>query len=614
MLISFACSAQGSSHIKNNKPCEDCSGCFENETYHTSIAIVADGHGGEKYFRSRFGSKLAVETVHKVLDRFIEQTGKTNRGFFNEDAKAAKEKMDENLQRLERDIVSSWREKVLQHIKDNPWDKSELEFCGENKITIDENDNYQLVSIYGTTLLAAVVTEAFWFALQIGDGACVVIRETGKSEIAVPGDEDQGFGITKSLCNKDVLENFRHNFGFEKILGAIVATDGVTDSFSQEKYLEFTISELLKNFVEHPMETKKELENSLSGLSEQGSGDDVSIAVIFNPEAARPLIPVIVPAAQTELAYRQAKKDAERFKYELDALKQEAADWRKKHDAKEKALAVEQSNRKEMEQAIKQNEAELQNKQVKIELLQEQCSRAQEDLRNVREEQKKVAKEADTAWKEKNKALQDADNARHDREKERDKRSKVEQDLKDEQTLRKGAEKENRDLQKQLAKWKKQSVVSKPPKPPALPKPPVPSTQTSSFVISVSTAGSDKALSYIKDGKEKMDRGDNEGALQVYENALNIFGNIQSDYADVFSGYIHLAKGCIGMTNQLFGKAKTSLEEAKKYFVKLNDEEQATIVADLIALCEKWLNSDKTAAGTADDISLNQAVVRRKMD
>jgi hypothetical protein len=122
------------------------------------------------------------------------------------------------------------------------------------------------------------------------------------------------------------LKNFRHNFGFERILGATVATDGVVDSFPLEKYLKFTVSELLQKFVEHPEETKRELENSLPELSEQGSGDDVSIAGIFNPEVAKSLIPIIVPTTQTELAYKQVRKEAKKLKNELDALSQKAAD------------------------------------------------------------------------------------------------------------------------------------------------------------------------------------------------------------------------------------------------------------------------------------------------
>jgi hypothetical protein len=597
MLISFACCAQGSSHIKNNKPCEDYSGCFENKTYQTSIAIVADGHGGDKYFRSRFGSQLAVEAAYEVIDRFIEQTGKTNKGFFNEDAKKAQEKMAENLQRLERDLVSLWREKVLQHIKDNPWNESENAFCSKNKITIAENDKYQLVSIYGTTLLAAAVTETFWFVLQIGDGACVVIHETGKPEIAVSDDEEQGFGITKSLCNKDVLENFRHNFGFERILGLTVATDGVADSFPLEKYFEFTVSELLKKFVDDHEKTKKELESSLSQLSEQGSGDDVSIAGIFNPEAAKALIPIIIPAVQTELAYRQAEKEAKRAKYELDILKQDAADWRQKYDAREKALAAEQSKRREMEQTIKQKETELQDKQAEIERLGKQYRQAQEELRSAQAEKEKASKAADTEQREKIKAQRETSNVRRDREAERTKRGKAEQDLKDEQMRRKQVEQEVKDLQKQLEKMKKQPAVSEP---------------LGDFVPYVPPAGSDRiAASYIKDGKEKMEQKDYEGALQIYQDAFKSFSTIKSDYASIFNGYIHLAKGCIQMTDQLFDEAKTSFEEARKCFAQSTDRRKATVGIARISFYEKELNPTKTT-GTADDASLNHRAAQGK--
>jgi serine/threonine protein phosphatase PrpC len=88
MFEIFAASIQGESHIKNNnKPCEDNSGVYENEVscsntiYHIALAVVADGHGGDKYFRSRFGSKLAVETAHEEINSFIEATAEKGIGF-----------------------------------------------------------------------------------------------------------------------------------------------------------------------------------------------------------------------------------------------------------------------------------------------------------------------------------------------------------------------------------------------------------------------------------------------------------------------------------------------------------------------------------------------------
>jgi hypothetical protein len=435
MFIAFACSKQGFSHIKNGKPCEDYSDCFENRAYNTSIAIVADGHGGEKYFRSRYGSKLAVEAASDVLNRFIEQTGKSNKGFFNEDAKTDREKTEGNLQKLEKDIVSAWREKVLQHIKDNPWDDIEKKYCVEHGIKINENDHYQLAAIYGTTLLAVAATETFWFALQIGDGVCVVIHENGKVEIAVPDDEEQGFGITKSLCNKDALENFRHNFGFERILGITAATDGVSDSFPMEKYLEFNVSELLNSFVEHPEETKKDIEKSLPILSEHGSGDDVSIAGIFNQSAAKPILPIIVSAEKNKFENNQLKKENKKLKNEIDTLKQEAVDARQKWDAKEKDFFFEQAKRNEAEETIKQKENELWDKQAYIVQLESRCRQFKKDAER---------------------AENNESHARHERDTERNKRRKVEQSLGDEQRKRRQSEKTINDLQKRIKQLENQ--------------------------------------------------------------------------------------------------------------------------------------------------------------
>ncbi|MDR3171046.1 MAG: protein phosphatase 2C domain-containing protein [Treponema sp.] len=340
MFIGFALKQQGASHVRNhNKPCEDACGYFENEHYHTALAVIADGHGSDKYFRSRFGSALAVETAHEVIDGFIEQTGKENRGFFNPDAKNNHERMRENLEKIEKKMVLTWREKVFEHSRANPWTEKEIAFCREKGVSIPlENDENRLVNVYGSTLIAALVAEHFWFAIQIGDGGCVVIRENGIAGIVLEEDEEQGFGITKSLCNEDAINHFRHNFGFGTILGVTVASDGVTDSFSREDYLAFNSNNLLKNFVEQPDQACVELKNYLPKLSSQGSQDDVSIAGVFNAEIARPFLPFIEQAAQKQQAVVQVRQELVQVKLEAGRLRQESDSWQKKHATVENAL------------------------------------------------------------------------------------------------------------------------------------------------------------------------------------------------------------------------------------------------------------------------------------
>ena len=62
-------SCQGESHILINKVCQDSS--FSTTTDNISIAIVCDGHGGARYFRSDVGSKMAVEAIKDCVYTFV---------------------------------------------------------------------------------------------------------------------------------------------------------------------------------------------------------------------------------------------------------------------------------------------------------------------------------------------------------------------------------------------------------------------------------------------------------------------------------------------------------------------------------------------------------------
>lgn len=61
-----------------------------------------------------------------------------------------------------------------------------------------------------------------------------------------------------------------------------VCTDGVADSFAKDKYGDF-IRKIKNNLLEHDEKSVNiELQDFLPKLSEQGSGDDVSLAGIFD--------------------------------------------------------------------------------------------------------------------------------------------------------------------------------------------------------------------------------------------------------------------------------------------------------------------------------------------
>ena len=59
----------GYSHIIENKACQDFSLSYKDDTM--SVAIVSDGHGGEPYFRSDWGSKIACECAFDMIREFV---------------------------------------------------------------------------------------------------------------------------------------------------------------------------------------------------------------------------------------------------------------------------------------------------------------------------------------------------------------------------------------------------------------------------------------------------------------------------------------------------------------------------------------------------------------
>ena len=302
VFIGFSSKAQGESHKEKNSPCQDSSSFSISKNKKSGIAIVADGHGGEKYFRSAKGSSFAIEISKQAIELFeLQLQIRTNNN------------ITPNLKQLASNIIYQWRSFVLDDIQNFPFNEEEQTICSDNNIDINNDDD--LVSIYGTTLIAAYVNEVCWFALKIGDGTCVSILKNGKTENLIPEDERLGFGKTTSLCNTDAIDSFRYIFKNEIIAGVTVATDGVSDSFIPEKYYEFNIN-LLEDFLESES-AQGRLDIFLPELSQRGSRDDVAIAGIYNQEIGRKLL----LRRRKEKEFSLIKENRERDNYILGIKK-----------------------------------------------------------------------------------------------------------------------------------------------------------------------------------------------------------------------------------------------------------------------------------------------------
>lgn len=166
MFNAFSHSVRGASHEKRDLVCQDASSCRPGDRY--AVAVVADGHGSKKHFRSNFGSQFAVEATLETIDRFYE------------DADSFEQEFPKNhkmvIKNIEKQIISVWNEKVKAHLEANPVTVAEKKVFSDKEFADISPESY-----YGTTLVAAVAGKGYTFGIQIGDGSLVAIFEDGRA-------------------------------------------------------------------------------------------------------------------------------------------------------------------------------------------------------------------------------------------------------------------------------------------------------------------------------------------------------------------------------------------------------------------------------------------------
>ena len=277
-------SVQGFSHIRAGKECQDSSLCWQEKKY--DGIIISDGHGGEKYIRIATGSRFACEVGKEILSTFM-TTLENNRDFRREfyTQNGEREKM---LSQLERSIIQHWHERVAADLADHPLDTD------DRYRALEDGDRAALVKspvkAYGATFIAAVLTDSCFFVLKLGDGnACLLTRDLHAQLLnhLFPQleDDELQFNLTTSLCNSDADVAFKHCFCRLKdrraVQGLILTTDGIINSYqSEQAYLGF-IENIFAGYREQQRkDAHAELAEFLPRLSEKGSGDDLSVAII----------------------------------------------------------------------------------------------------------------------------------------------------------------------------------------------------------------------------------------------------------------------------------------------------------------------------------------------
>jgi len=301
MFGGFSHSVIGASHETSGLVCQDHSAYEVNEHY--SVAVIADGHGSKKYFRSHMGSQFAVESALDTIRHFYEDPEGFEQNF------PKNHKMI--LKNMKKQIIANWNARVQEHLANNPVRLAEMQ-----KFTKEEFKEIPPESYYGTTLVVAVSGRGFQFGLQIGDGSLVAIYEDGVPVMPMVYDESAPANMTASMCNSNAASMF-NSFYVEnkKAIAMYASSDGLYTSFSNEDdFLEYhlIITSQLDNLEAFAQSVKK----NLTKRSHYGTEDDISLACICDLD----LLQEKGPMLKAEVADRKAHA-AERKAQRLAALR-----------------------------------------------------------------------------------------------------------------------------------------------------------------------------------------------------------------------------------------------------------------------------------------------------
>lgn len=272
---------RGASHERSGAPNQDAIRWWCDEATGLPIILaVADGHGSAKCFRSDIGAKFAVETAVATLRERLFDGGER-------DLTTIKRGFEE---RIPQELERHWKAAVQQHLAEHPLLVDEVQRVeaelGESARKLVEQ---QPTLAYGTTLLVIVVQADYFACLQIGDGDIVSVDDSGEASRPIAEDTRLLANETTSLAGDQAWREFR--VSFQSLSGRppallLASTDGYSNSFSTGDGFLAVGNDLIDLLAEEgAAEVARNLPDWLNDASRQGSGDDVTLGVIWRADA-----------------------------------------------------------------------------------------------------------------------------------------------------------------------------------------------------------------------------------------------------------------------------------------------------------------------------------------
>lgn len=292
MIQSYHFSCQGESHKVDDKPCQDASfsAVYDDGL---AIAIVCDGHGGERYFRSDVGARKATEVITESVKTFVANIDKSlfvGKSYTAQEAITSEEvvkkqtPVDIAFRQLFSSIIYQWNEKIKNHAANTPisdWEQEHVQQKYLNELHTSET----FEKLYGCTLMVYAQTPEYWFAFHLGDGKCISFQQDPLWSFPIPWDERCFLNKTTSLCDSNAINEFRYCYEGDGYfpMAVFLGSDGMDDSFGEDPNLVNFYIQIVKMLVtEGRGATIASIESDLPQLSKIGSKDDMSVAFLYN--------------------------------------------------------------------------------------------------------------------------------------------------------------------------------------------------------------------------------------------------------------------------------------------------------------------------------------------
>jgi serine/threonine protein phosphatase PrpC len=298
-------SVRGASHLRSGAPNQDALRIDAHET--AAVAVVADGHGGARHFRSADGANLAVQAAHEALKALAPTFA----------AAAQPERAQLAAVELPQRIVSRWVELARGDLSARPLTEQELAGveAGEGVEAADSVRADPLLA-YGATLLAALAVPGALVISQLGDGDVLLVDASGRARRPVPRDERLLGSLTTSICRPGAEADFRSivlEGDAARPALLLLSTDGYANSFrSDADYLKVG-TDFLDLLRRHGADAvDRQLPSILEDASTNGSGDDITLAMLAGDLGAASPADLRSPVTVGASTVRRELKVAER--------------------------------------------------------------------------------------------------------------------------------------------------------------------------------------------------------------------------------------------------------------------------------------------------------------